>query len=199
MEFTPEALGLAPTIATRMVGILIADGFNYAEYKMVKTALTAAGAMVFTIGPRRQPVIPSSGGKAVSPEHHFEAFRSTAFDTLYIPGGEHVSTLRKNGRVIHWIREAFGHLKAIGATGEGVELVREACGVSGMMFSNSADVVDSYGVVTAGGVGDGPSSLKEGLKMVRGAKNFLDAYAFNIAQHRNYQRELDGLAAMVAF
>jgi catalase len=199
LDFTPEALGLNPTIATRMVGILIADGFNYSEYETVKAALTAAGAFVYTIGPRRQPVIPSSGGKGVFPEHHFEAFRSTGFDTLYIPGGDHVATLLKNGRVIHWVREAFGHLKAIGATGEGVALVREACGVPGMDFSTSTDVMDSYGVVTAGGVGDGPSSMGEGLKMMKGAKNFMDAYAYNIAQHRNYQRELDGLASMVAF
>lgn len=182
-----------------MVGILIADGFNYSEYETVKATLTAAGAFVFTIGPKRQPVMPSSGGKGVSPEHHFEAFRSTGFDTLYIPGGDHVFTLRKHGRVIHWVREAFGHLKAIGATGEGVELVRDACGAFGMAFSTSTDVVDSYGVVTAGGVGNGPSSLKEGLKMMKGAKNFMDAYAFNIAQHRNYQRDLDGLVSMVAF
>jgi catalase len=84
-----------------MVGILIADGFNYSEYEAVKAALTAAGAFVFTIGPRRQPVIPSSGGKGVKPEHHFDAFRSTAFDTLYIPGGEHVAALKKKGRVVH--------------------------------------------------------------------------------------------------
>jgi catalase len=199
MDFTPEALGLTPTIATRMVGILIADGFNYSEYESVKAALTAAGAFVFTIGPKRQAVMPSSGGKGVSPEHHFEAFRSTGFDALYIPGGDHVTTLLKDGRVIHWVREAFGHLKAIGATGEGVQLVREACGVPGMAFSTNTNVMDSYGVVTAGGVGDDPSSLKEGLKMVKGAKSFMDAYAFNIAQHRNYQRELDGLASMVAF
>jgi len=199
MDFTPEALGLAPTIASRMVAILIADGFNYTEYEAVKAALSAAGAFCFTIGPKRQPISPSGGGKGVSPEHHFEGMRSTAFDTIYIPGGEHIATLRKQGRVIHWIREAFGHLKAIGATGEAVTLVREACNVEGMLFSSGADVVDSYGVVTAGGVGDGPSSVKEGLNMVKGAKHFVDAYAFNIAQHRNFQRELDGLADLIAY
>lgn len=67
------------------------------------------------------------------------------------------------------------------------------------MISNSTDVMDSYGVVTAGGVRDSPSSLKEGLKMIKGAKNFIDAYSFNIAQHRNYRRELDSLASIVAF
>jgi len=200
-EFTPEALGLAPTIASRMVALIIADGFNLSEYEAVKGALSAAGAFCFTIGPKRQPVMPAGGGKGVPPDHHFEGMRSTMFDSLYIPGGDHVSTLLKQGRVIHWVREAFGHCKAIGATGEAVRLVQAACGVEGMMFGaeKGGDVVDCYGVVTAGGIGDGPGSVKEGLKMLKGAKNFLDAYAFNISQHRNFLRELDGLTTMVAF
>lgn len=121
------------------------------------------------------------------------------FDSLYIPGGEHVSSLMKQGRVIHWVREAFGHCKAIGATGEGVKLVQMACGVEGMTFSNGKeDVMDSYGIVTAGGVGK-PGSVGEALNMVKGAKNFVDVYAYNISQHRNFKRELDGLTSMVAF
>jgi catalase len=27
----------------------------------------------------------------------------------------------------------------------------------------------------------------------------LDAYAFNVSQHRNFKRELDGLTSMVAY
>jgi len=198
-EYTPEALGLKPTIASRMVALIIGDGFNISEYEAVKGALTAAGAFCFTIGPKRQPV-KSSSGKTVAPDHHFEGMRSTMFDSLYIPGGEHVSVLMKQGRVIHWVREAFGHCKAIGATGEGVKLVKMACEVEGMVFSTGegGNVTDSYGVVTAGGVVK-PESLGEALNMVKGAKSFVDAYAFNISQHRNFQRELDGLTSMVAF
>jgi len=55
-DFTTEALGLPPTIASRMIAIIIADGFNFVEYEAVKGALGAAGAFVFTIGPKRQPV-----------------------------------------------------------------------------------------------------------------------------------------------
>ncbi|PQE16500.1 catalase A protein [Rutstroemia sp. NJR-2017a BBW] len=199
-DFTPEALGLAPTIVSRMIAIIVADGFNYVEYEAVKGALTAAGALVFTIGPKRQPV-KSSNGKSVNPDHHFEGMRSTMFDSIYVPGGDHVSTLLKQGRVIHWVREAFGHCKAIGATGEGVKLVKYACEVEGMSFSINEEVVDAYGVVTAQGVGEGASrmSASEALSMVKGAKNFLDAYAYNISQHRNFQRELDGLTSMVAY
>lgn len=194
-DFTPEALGLAPTIMSRMIAIIIADGFNFIEYESVKGLLSAAGALVFTIGPQRQPV-KSSSGQAVSPDHHFEGMRSTMFDSLYIPGGEHVSTLLKQGRVIHWVREAFGHCKAIGATGEAVRLVQTACGVEGMAFSTNTDVVDTYGVVTAADLGSGIGKV---LNMAKGGKNFADAYAYNISQHRNFKRELDGLTSMVAY
>ncbi|KAK6581395.1 hypothetical protein PZA11_006086 [Diplocarpon coronariae] len=196
-EFSTEAQGLPPTIATRQIAIIIGDGFRYLEYEAVKAALTAAGALVFTIGPKRAPV-KSQEGKSVIPEHHFEGMRSTIFDALYIPGGSHIPMLAKQGRVIHWIREAFGHCKAIGATGEAVGLARAAVGIEGMVFATGNEdegVVDSFGVVTAGGV-EGSDGL---VKMVKGAKAFLDAFAFNISQHRNWQRELEGLTAAVAF
>ena len=92
--------------------LIIGDGFNFAEYEAVKGALSAAGAFPFTIGPKRQPV-KSSTGQRVAPDHHFEGMRSTMFDSLYIPGGNHVEMLKTQGRVIHWIREAFGHCKAM--------------------------------------------------------------------------------------
>ena len=101
--------------------------------------------------------------------------------------------------MLHWVREAFGHLKAIGATGEAVDLVKTAREIDGMRFSaaGSHDVVDSYGVVTAGA--SKPESFRETINMAKGAKNFVDAYTFNISQHKNFDRELDGLSSMVAF
>ena len=66
-----------------------------------------------------------------------------------------------------------------------------------MDFSASSEVTNSYGVVTLGNVQ--PESFKEGLKMAKGAKDFLDNYTFEISQHRNWQRELDGLSVMVAY
>lgn len=191
-----------PSIASRRVAILIADGYDPIAYNGVKAALTAAKAFPFTIGPKRQPIFAADedkSGKGVQPDHNLEGMRSTMFDSIFIPGGSHIETFKKNGRAIHWVREAFGHLKAIGATGEGVELVRLACDLQGMQFSaaGSQDVVDSYGVVTAGAAK--PESFKETLSMVKGAKDFVDAYTFNIACHRNFDRELDGLNAMVAY
>ena len=166
-------------------------------------ALKAAKAFPFVIGPKRQRIFAEgeskSSGQGVQPDHHFEGMRSTMFDSLFVPGGSHIEVLKRQGRVVHWVREAFGHLKAIGATGEGVELVKIACDVEGMSFSvkGSNDVVESYGVVTAGAAK--PESFKETINMVKGAKDFIDAYTYSISQHRNFDREMDGVSALVAY
>ncbi|KFY31092.1 hypothetical protein V493_01404 [Pseudogymnoascus sp. VKM F-4281 (FW-2241)] len=199
LEFSPRGQGLKSTIVSRNVAILVADGFDFAEYEAVKAALTAAGAFVATIGPRRG-VVKASDGKEAQTDHHWEGIRSVAFDALYIPGGAHVTALGKSGRVMHWVREAFGHLKTIGATGSAVAFVQKAVGVEGMVFSGSGgDVVDCYGVVTSGGLGDKPHSIKEGLEKVKGEMRFVDTFAFNISEHRNFQRELDGVNDLVAY
>ncbi|KAL1612187.1 catalase 1 [Paraconiothyrium brasiliense] len=198
LDFAPEK----PTIETRMVAILIADGYDAVAYNGIKAALSAAGALPFTISPRRNKIFAAgedkSTGKGVVADHHLEGMRSTMFDSVFIPGGaDSIATLSKNGRAVHWVREAFGHLKAIGATGEAVQFVRTAVDLPGMSFSTSGDVVDSYGVVTASQVS--PQSFKEVVQMAKGAKDFVDAYTFAISQHKNFDRETAGLNAMVAY
>lgn len=108
-----------PTITTRRIAFLIGDGFNMKEMEAVRTALLAAKATPFIIGPRRGTIF-ADGGGSVFADHHYEGQRSTMFDALYVPSGSHAELLANNGRVVHWIREAFGHCKAIGAVGEGV-------------------------------------------------------------------------------
>ncbi|KAF1998615.1 catalase [Amniculicola lignicola CBS 123094] len=191
-----------PTIATRRIAIIIAEGYDAIAYNGVKAAITAAGALTFTIAPRRNAIFAEGesreSGKGVVADHHLEGMRSTMFDSIFIPGGaKSIETLRKNGRAVHWVREAFGHLKAIGATGEAVQFVRDACDVSGMSFSTAGEVVDSYGVITSSKVS--PDGFKKAIDYVKGATDFMGAYAFAISQHKNYQRKLDGLSVMVAY
>ena len=191
-----------PTVETRRVAIIIADGYDPVAYNGIKAALAASQALPFTIAPRRTPIFAAgedkSTGTGVTPDHHLEGMRSTMFDSIFVPGGaDSISTLRKNGRALHWVREAFGHLKAIGATGEAVEFVKDACQLPGVTFSENSEVVDSYGVVTASEVQ--PQSFKEAVKLAKGAKDFVDAYFYAIGQHKNFDRESDGLASMVAF
>ncbi|EKG13864.1 Catalase [Macrophomina phaseolina MS6] len=197
-EFMPKE----PTIATRRVAIIIADGYDPVAYTGIKTALKAAQALPFTIAPRRTPIFAAGEdrktSKGVTPDHHLEGMRSTMFDSIFIPGGaESINTLKKSGRALHWIREAFGHLKAIGAVGEAAAFVKETIALSDIEVSTAEETQDSYGVVTAAKVK--PESFKEVFKMAKGAKDFVDAYFFEISQHRNWDRELKGLNIQVAY
>lgn len=132
------------------------------------------------------------------PDHRLEGIRSTMFDSVFIPGGARsIGTLRKNGHALYWVREAFGHLKAIGATGEAVSFIRDACQLPGIAFSNSGEVVDSYGVVTTEQVH--PESFKEVIQMAKGAKDFIGVYTFEISQHKSFEREMKGYSSIVAY
>ena len=122
------------------------------------------------------------------------------FDALFIPGGSHVETLRKNGRAVHWVREAFAHCKAIGATGEGVDLVHTAIEpVEKVKLASKGEqgITESYGVVTAGK--SDASGITEMVKMAKDAKDFAGAFFHAISCHRHFDRELDGLSSMVAY
>ena len=114
-----------PTIKSRRIAILVADGFDLAQVEGLRAAIKAGMATSWVIGPRRGWVYPDgaevgSGLGGVWADHHFEGQRSTLFDAFIVPGGrKSAETLAENGRAIHWVREAFGHCKAIGAIGEG--------------------------------------------------------------------------------
>ncbi|KAJ8114378.1 hypothetical protein OPT61_g3732 [Boeremia exigua] len=197
MDFLPST----PTIATRMVAILIADGYDQAAYNGIKAALTAQGALPFTISPKRNKILADGedqSSNGIVADHHLEGQRSTMYDSVFVPGGEKsTATLSKSGRAVHWVREAFGHLKAIGATGEGVAFVKKCVELPEMEFSTSTDVKNSYGVVTAANVS--PDSFKEAVKMAKEAADFVGQYTYAISQHKNFDRELAGLSTMVAY
>ncbi|KAH7915119.1 catalase-like domain-containing protein [Hygrophoropsis aurantiaca] len=196
-----------PTIVSRRVAILVADGFNAIEMETVRLALHSAKAVCYVIGPRRSRIQPASGqnvGAGVFADHHFEGQRSTLFDAIYIPSGEeHVKALARNGRAIHWIREAFGHCKPIGAVGEGVNFLREIVRLPGVKLfvpshGDMDEVVTSYGVVTTGEY-SGSSAATDILGFGPDSKGFAANFAYQISQHRCFERESDGLVEMVAF
>jgi catalase len=200
-EFIPKQ----PTIMSRRIAIIIGDGYDPVAFTGMKTAIKAAMALPFIIGTKRSAIYADgedrSASKGIVPDHHYDGQRSTMFDATFIPGGPHVATLRQNGQIKYWISETFGHLKALGATGEAVELVKETLGGAldvQVASSQSSEPVEWYGVVTAGGV-QKPESFKESVQILKGATDFVGKFFYQISQHRNYQRELDGLASTIAF
>ncbi|KAH7041500.1 catalase [Microdochium trichocladiopsis] len=191
-----------PTIASRRIAIIIADGFDKTIFDVVKAAILASSALPFVIGPRRSEVFPAgsdkSKGSGVVPGHHLEGMRSTMFDALFIPGGaESVKTLSQSGRAVHWIREAFGHLKPIAAAGEAVTLLKVAINLPSVQLSQDATAVESYGVVSVGKLS--PDSLSETVTIAKEGARFLEKFWYQISQHRNWARELEGLNSQVAY
>ncbi|KAF9555559.1 catalase [Agrocybe pediades] len=195
-----------PTIASRRIAVLIADGFNFAEVESVRAILASAKATTWVIGPRRAKVLAagddSGNGLGIVADHHYEGMRSTMFDAVYIPSGaKHAENLLSNGRAVHWIREAFGHCKAIGAIGEGAQAVHSILGLPEIQTNRALDsdaIVSSYAVVTTGKY-DVKSAVVDALTIAPGPKGFVANFAFEISKHRCYEREMDGLANRVAF
>ncbi|RFU76666.1 catalase [Trichoderma arundinaceum] len=198
LEFLPDQ----PIIASRRIGIIIADGYDPIAFNAIYGAAKGAKAIPLVIGTRRSEIFPdgeSISGKGTIPDHHLEGQRSTMFDAIFVPGGKQaIETLSKSGRALHYIREAFGHLKPIGATGEGVLLIEKALQLPGQVtVSSDHEAVESYGVVTLKNVQ--PERLGEVVSAAKNAKGFLDKFVYAISTHRCWDRELDGLNAMVAY
>ncbi|KAK4079759.1 hypothetical protein Trihar35433_864 [Trichoderma harzianum] len=197
MEYLPDE----PIIASRRVGIIVADGYDPIAFNAIYGAIQGAKAVPLVIGTHRSETFAdgeSQSGKGIVPDHHLEGQRSTMFDALFVPGGKQaIETLSKNGRALHYIREAFGHLKAIGATGEGVLLVEKALQLPTVVTSSDNEAVESYGVVTLKSVH--PERLGELVSAAKNAKGFLDKFVYAISVHRCWEREIDGLSTMVAY
>jgi len=195
-EFKPTT----PTIASRRIAMIIADGFDMETFMAVRTAFKAQGALTLVIAPRRHMIYPAGSKQGIMPDHHFEGVRSTMFDATFIcPGAEAVLILRENGRVVHWVREAFGHLKAIGALGDAVAFLQEAVllpGVDLAIDRESSQVISSYGVVTGWKSNVG---VLNSLKIEPSSTAFSSAFAYEISKHRCFERELDGLVKKIAF
>ncbi|KAF8626349.1 hypothetical protein AX15_005006 [Amanita polypyramis BW_CC] len=196
----------SPMIATRRVAILIEDGFNMPEVQTIRTTLASAKVISRLIGPRQGKIFAAGesvgSGEGLVADHHFEGQRSTMFDAVLIPSGEeHANALTKTGRVIHWIREAFGHCKVIGAIGEAVSVVRFALQIPTLELQESTiseDVIVSYGVVTVGSF-NSVSAARDILEMAPNTKGFISNFAYEVSKHRCYDRELKGLTKQVAY
>lgn len=194
-------------ITERRIAILVADEFNLDEVNAVRSALSSANAKTIIIGPRRGEIHSEGAGSDVKgstirADHHFEGQRSTLFDALFIPSGRHIQDLSGSGRAIQYVKEAFGHCKAIAAAGFGITFLRDIAGLPGVQFQNenSSDVMSSYGVVTTGKF-DVKSALTRPLRIEHDetGKDFLGEFGYVISQHRCYEREMHGLTADVPF
>jgi len=109
-------------IKTRKVAILAANGVDGAAIDAMKKALKAEGAHAKVLGPTSAPV-QTAEGKALPVDASMEGMPSIAFDAVFVPGGAaSITALSGDGVALHYLLEAYKHLKAIALHGEAKQL-----------------------------------------------------------------------------
>lgn len=177
-----------PGVKTLKVAILAAEGFDHSALTETKQALEQAGARTMVVA-KFLGTLAGDGGE-VQVDKSFVTTASVLFDAVVVPGGRHVATLVTQGDAVHFVSEAFKHGKPIGATGEAVELLRAAA-LPGVALADSAQVVDSLGVVTVAGAESLVDRAKGavGVDTDHGMSGFTHRFLEALAQHRFWERE----------
>ena len=179
-----------PGVKTLKVAILAVDGVDDTELATVKAAIEAAGVRTKVVS-KFLGALKGRGGE-VQVDKSYITTGSVLFDAVYVPGGDqHVNTLKRHGEALHFVKEAFKHGKVVGATSDGIELLRIAQ-LNGVQLADSARPVDSLGVVTAAGPASATDKLKGavGLTESTGPEGFADHFLRALAQHRHWGRDM---------
>jgi catalase len=114
---------LPADIKTRKVAILAANGVDGAAINAMKKALMAEGAHAKLLGSTSAPVT-TAQGKALLVDASMEGLPSVAFDAVFVPGGAaSIKALSTDGVALHYVLEAYKHLKAIALHGEAKQLL----------------------------------------------------------------------------
>ncbi|MDR7211641.1 catalase [Flavobacterium piscis] len=114
----------SPTIASRKVAIICADGVSEAAVTNIKSALIKEDAKGFVIAPHLGSVLTDSDG-ALAADFSFLTASSVLFDAVYLPHGLGVNALTENDDVMEFLNDAYKHCKVIGADGEAIEILNE--------------------------------------------------------------------------
>jgi len=114
------------TLEGRVIGILIADGSNAESIDEVKKAVLAEGAKVKFIATKIGGV-KLADGSPLKIDGQLAGTPSVLFDAVVIILSEEAAgLLGKETAAIDFVRDAFGHLKAIGIDKGGEALLKSA-------------------------------------------------------------------------
>ncbi|WP_277184937.1 catalase, partial [Caballeronia sp. BR00000012568055] len=111
-----------PCVKTRKVAILAAKGADAASIQAIKDALAKEGAQAKVISPTL--AAPAEG---VEPDATILGMPSIMFDGVIVAGGAaSAKLLSESGDARHFVLESYKHLKAIGAIGDGEDVLAAA-------------------------------------------------------------------------
>jgi catalase len=150
---SPALRQIKPTpfpIEGRIVGVVAGPGADLDGIATLRTALDAEGALLRVIAPFGGQLV---DGKTVEiVERTFATGRSVEFDAIVVAHGA-----PKDGdfRALIMLQEAFRHLKAVGAWGDGVDVL-QAAGIDpeapGVLVGKKADATMAAGLIASLGM-----------------------------------------------
>jgi catalase len=136
------------TLEGRAVGILIADGSDAASIDAVKQAVTEAGAKVKIIAAKIGDA-KLADGSLLKIDGQLAGTPSVLFDAVaIILSGEAAALLGKEAAAIDFVRDAFGHLKAIGVD-QGGEALLKTAGIEEDAGVIAIDTLDRFSFIAA--------------------------------------------------
>jgi catalase len=136
---------MKPTLVGRKVGILFDEGSDKAEIDRVKAGVEAAGGTTMLIAPKVGGIKVKGG--TLKAEGQLAGTPSVLFDAIaLVLTHDAASRLANEGAAVDFVRDAFGHLKAIGCTRDADPLLQKA----GVARTEGVTSLDSKFVSAAG-------------------------------------------------
>ncbi|OIN80375.1 catalase [Mycobacterium malmoense] len=183
---TLSQIGGGDTIASRKIAVLAADGVDVVGTQRFTELMERRGAVVEVLAPVAGGSLQGGSGGELPVDRAFTTMASVLYDAVVVAcGPRSVSTLSHDGYAVHFVVEAYKHLKPIGAFGAGIDLLRAAHIENRLASEGDAatDVVSDQAVVTTTAAAD---TLPD---------EFVDELAAALARHRCWQRQTDPVPA----
>jgi catalase len=162
--------------------VVAADGVDVVGVKRIGDALRQRGAIVEVLAPVAGGTLAGGQGGELAVDRAINTTASVLYDAVVVPcGPKSVAALSTDGYAVHFVTEAYKHLKAVGVFGSGLDLVRKT-GIEEQL-ATGADVVDSAGLISTTAAAD---TLPDA---------FCEFFGSALAKHRAWDRETDMVPA----
>jgi catalase len=170
------------TIESRKIAVLAAGGVDVRGVEKFIAAMARRGAVVEVLAPIGGGALSGGSGGELAVDRAINTMASVLYDAVVVAcGPDSVQTLIGDGYAMHFVTEAYKHLKVVGAFGTGVKLLPKA-GITEQL-ADGPDVVAVRGVVST-------TLAAEDLP-----DEFCDAFAQELAKHRVWDRQTDAVPA----
>lgn len=164
-----------PTIKTRRIAVLVADGVNAALARQVHDQLAQQGAAPRYLGPGLGMAGDQEGGEGIAVEVTLETGPAVLWDAVVVIDGDGaIDALADAGQAMDFLKDQFRHCKPMLFMGEAIKLTE----IAGLPIEKAPgkDAVAGMGILHFES-GEASAAIK--------------AFAGALAMHRFYARESD--------